>query len=223
MFVGGHRGQIANSQGYSDNEAGYLGACVIGFGLLGAGIAGVYVDIKKQFIAMLRVNMLGATAGALAFVFFLQPGAFLKLAIPLGVIGLFGFGMLPTGLELAVEATYPVSPGTSAGFLWMTGQILGVIFILVSDAIKGTGRCFPDLPPANFTNYTCPYVVNGTVVFDAYDDMTNPCWLVAAFASAALLLTFFIRTPYKRLEFERQQIGKDIIVTIENNPVNHLA
>lgn len=59
------------------------------------------------------------------FQFFLQITRFRHLpvltAICIGLFGSFAFGLLPIGLELAVECTYPVAEATSSGLLWMSG------------------------------------------------------------------------------------------------------
>lgn len=38
-----------------------------------------------------------------------------------GLIGLFSFGIYPIGVELAVEAIYPVGVATSSGLIMMSG------------------------------------------------------------------------------------------------------
>ena len=37
------------------------------------------------------------------------------------LFGFFGLALLPVGLELGVECTYPVAEATSAGLLWLVG------------------------------------------------------------------------------------------------------
>lgn len=51
--------------------------------------------------------------------------------------GFFSFAVLPTALELGVEITYPVSEATSSGFLWLSGQLFGILFIVGMNAMKG--------------------------------------------------------------------------------------
>lgn len=52
---------------------------------------------------------------------FLVPYQRALVAISTGLFGLFGVGAYPIGLELAVEATYPVEESISTAFIFMSG------------------------------------------------------------------------------------------------------
>jgi FLVCR family MFS transporter 7 len=44
---------------------------------------------------------------------------------------------LPCALEYMVLITHPVSPEISSTVCWTVGQLLGAIFIIIMDALKG--------------------------------------------------------------------------------------
>lgn len=49
-----------------------------------------------------------------------------------------------------VEITYPVSPEVSSTLCWAGGQLLGAVFIIIMDALKGGWQGeSEDQPPAN--------------------------------------------------------------------------
>ena len=59
-----------------------------------------------------------------------------SIAVALAVFGACGFAIIPVCMELGVESSYPVPEGTSAGFLWLSGQVFGIVFIVVMDALR---------------------------------------------------------------------------------------
>lgn len=53
---------------------------------------------------------------------FMVPGQPELVATFTGLFGFFGVGAYPIGLELAVEATYPVEESISTAFIFMSGK-----------------------------------------------------------------------------------------------------
>lgn len=43
---------------------------------------------------------------------------------------------MPVGLEWLVEVTYPASPEAGSTICWAGGQLLGGVFIVISDALE---------------------------------------------------------------------------------------
>lgn len=62
------------------------------------------------------------------------------------LLGAASFSLLPTALEYLVEVTYPVAPEISSTICWCWGQVLGAIFIIIMDALKGG---WPGQPAGN--------------------------------------------------------------------------
>ena len=50
--------------------------------------------------------------------------------------GIFSFGYYTMGLELNVEATYPVDQVMGTAMIFASGQIHGSIFIVISSALE---------------------------------------------------------------------------------------
>ncbi|KJE90576.1 hypothetical protein CAOG_01874 [Capsaspora owczarzaki ATCC 30864] len=168
--------QIVHPQGYTDDDAGIFGAALIGAGLVGAGISGPLIDKTKAYRPVLRGCFILATASFVGFALSARPDEYVLVAVTCGLIGFFCFPLLPTCLELAVEVTYPVSEGTSASFMWMAGQALGVVFIFIMDAMR-TG---------------------------AEEDMTNALWFAVGVVGATLIPVFLFKGEYRRLNMERE-------------------
>jgi hypothetical protein len=84
---------------------------------------------------MIRGTFVCATATFFLFVFANKPDQRGLVTLACGAMGFFAFAVLPIALELGVETTYPVNEATSAGFLWIAGQIFGIIFILLMECV----------------------------------------------------------------------------------------
>lgn len=186
--------QIVAPNGYNDDDASIFAACLIGAGLVGAGVAGAVLDKTKAFLPMIRITFIAATASFIFFALVNKESHKAQLAIASGVMGMFCFAVLPIALELGVECTFPVSEGTSAGFMWISGQFFGTIFILLME--------YPLLGQERWVNTT--NATDNSTTGKKYPDMQNSCWFlvgVGAFASIMLLL---MRTEYRRQAFDAQ-------------------
>ena len=171
------------------NAAGNVSAVVIGVGMLGAAISGVYVDKTKRFTSTLKLLFLIGTLASIAvrpcasgptpspqpqFVFALQYGsytiimccsAFLGAPLPITPAltppGLAAFAILPVALELSVECTYPVNEGTSAGFLWVAVQLLSIGVVSVMGALEGSrGAAAIPMIPAHLFAHVCLHLMD---------------------------------------------------------------
>ncbi|KAJ3125571.1 hypothetical protein HK101_005908, partial [Irineochytrium annulatum] len=123
--------------GYTEDDAGNLGIVAIVLGIVSAGILGPLLDRYGAHKIVLKVLPFIAVGGCVLFYFGLGAN---NLQAPLyaGAVlfGLGGFPIMPLCLELAVEATYPVGEGLSSGLLWTGTQIMGVILLVVSNALR---------------------------------------------------------------------------------------
>ena len=54
------------------------------------------------------------------------------------ILGATSFALLPVALEYLVEITFPVSPEITSTTCWVGAQLLGGVFIIIMDALKGT-------------------------------------------------------------------------------------
>eukprot|EP01135_Chromosphaera_perkinsii_P001434 Nk52_evm2s169 gene=Nk52_evmTU2s169 len=180
-------GQIANPQGYSDSESGLMGALLLGGGVIGSAILSPVVDRTKKYKTVLKVCFAIGTAAGIWFACVMKPGNLIQLYISCLIIGVCAFIVLPVTLELGVESTYPVAEGTSAGFLWMSGQIFGIILIFTADALKG---------PYSNTSGECNENAGG--------DMTDSLWAMSGFFVAGCVIVMFFNSDYLRVQAENR-------------------
>lgn len=183
--------QILCFNGYSNFISGLFGALFIVFGFIGALLCGLYVDRTKKFTEVVKICF---ALTALTVTAFAVASNFKKMAPLLGVIcsvlGFFGFAIYPIAMELAVECSYPVGEGSSTGLAFISGQVQGLIFMVL------------------FQSLTKPYAAPplsscGMNQIEIYD------WSVATLVMAgictvgACVFIIFFHTDYKRLKAER--------------------
>ncbi|KAK7479160.1 hypothetical protein BaRGS_00029601, partial [Batillaria attramentaria] len=128
--------QILCPRGYSNDFSGLCGALLIACGVVGAGVTGALVDKTKRFEEVAKSCYVVAL---FAGIIFTEVCRYRHLEIPIalsvGVFGFFGFGSYPVCMEMAVEITYPVAEATSSGLLFISGQIQGLVYMLVAQKI----------------------------------------------------------------------------------------
>uniref|UniRef100_A0A3P9L6L8 Solute carrier family 49 member 3 n=1 Tax=Oryzias latipes TaxID=8090 RepID=A0A3P9L6L8_ORYLA len=181
--------QVLCVRGYTNDFAGLCGALFIVFGIVGAGALGLYVDKTKKFIEATKINM-GLTALAcVAFsVVSLMPRQKFAVAAVCSLFGVFGFSIYPVAMELSVECSYPVGEATSAGLVFVSGQVQSVLYIIVLQAL--TTR-LADSPQS-----TCG---------DATFSWRVPLMVMAGLCSffSCIFIVFF-HSRYRRLEAEQE-------------------
>ncbi|XP_074641190.1 solute carrier family 49 member A3-like isoform X2 [Tubulanus polymorphus] len=123
------------------------------------------------------------------------------IAASISTFGFFGFAVYPVVLELGVECTFPISEGTSGGLINMSGQIIGVIIMVV------VGIVTPKLPESQRI-YSCFTGKKSIVPLDF--TYTNIGLSVLA-VFGACVFTIFFKTIYRRLRAE-QQVAADKIL-----------
>ena len=63
--------------------------------------------------------------------------------VVLSLLGAASFSLVPVALEFVTEITYPVSPEIASVVCWSGGQLLGGIFIVVSDKLTDGAKGGP--------------------------------------------------------------------------------
>jgi len=123
--------------GYSEDDTSLFLAVLVGVGLVSAGVTAPILDTYHRYKEVYVFAFILATIAFLwfALVMMLSPQPAGMVFPPLILLGIAAFTILPTALELSVELVYPVSAATSAGFLWMAGQILGIISLFISNYV----------------------------------------------------------------------------------------
>jgi FLVCR family MFS transporter 7 len=106
--------------GYTEDQSGILGISTVVSGLVSAGLVGLYVDKTGKHQIMIQLCSLTAFIGSIFFFLGAKPNAYHFLILGSTILGAGGFPIIPMAMELGVEATFPVSEGTSTGILLLT-------------------------------------------------------------------------------------------------------
>ncbi|KAM4622164.1 solute carrier family 49 member A3 [Polymixia lowei] len=184
--------QILCVRGYNNDFAGLCGALFIVFGIIGAGFLGLYVDKTKKFIEAIKINMSLSALACIAFSVVSQiRQQKVAVAAACSLFGFFGFSIYPVAMELSVECSYPVGEATSAGLIFISGQVQSVLCIVLLQALT------TQMADSPFS--TCSAGGDSAL-----------SWRVSVLVMAALCSVFscvfviFFNTRYRRLEAEAQ-------------------
>lgn len=126
---------ILSPRGISSVQAGLIGGLLVVAGLVGAIVLPLISDQLRKRVPVLVWSLLAALPGFLGLTFFKSYG---WLLVSASVMGFFVMGMGPVGFQYGAEVAYPVPEGTSYGILMMMGQISGIIFIYLMDALRSS-------------------------------------------------------------------------------------
>lgn len=133
--------QIVEPRGFNSEQAGIIGACMMGGGIIGAIILPLLSDHFRKRKPFLTICMAFLVPG-LAGLTFAQNYALLLVSS--FVLGFFIMSAGPIGFQYAAEISYPAPESSSQGLLLLAGQISGIIFIFAMDTFRtGTGAMTP--------------------------------------------------------------------------------
>jgi len=127
---------ILGPRGFTAEQAGITGGLMIIGGIFGALIIPILSDRRKKRIPFILIALAGSTIGLAGITFATN---YPLLLVSGTVFGFFLLSSGPIGFQYGAEVTYPVSEGTSNGFLLMMGQVSGIAFIFGMDAFKAAG------------------------------------------------------------------------------------
>ena len=128
--------QIMTPYGFSETESGIAGAVLILVGLVSAAVTSPIMDRTKAYLPFIKTAVPLIALCYLAFVWAPGTRGLAALYIILAILGAGSFSLVPVALEWLVEVTWPVGPEAGSTICWTGGQLLGAIFIVVSDALK---------------------------------------------------------------------------------------
>jgi len=120
-------------RGFTTIEAGTIGGVMILSGIMGAFIMPLLSDYFRKRKPFIILAIIGATFGLAGITF--ATGYWL-LMFSGAVLGFFLLSAGPIGFQYGAEITYPISEGTSNGFLLLMGQISGIALIFGMDCFK---------------------------------------------------------------------------------------
>jgi cyanate permease len=124
---------IVMPRGFTPVQAGILGGLMIAGGIVGAVIMPLLSDFYRRRILFIIVALTGATLSLVGLTF---ASSYAVLLTSGAVFGFFLLSSGPIGFQYGAEITFPVSEGTSNGFLLLMGQIAGIAFIFGMDSFK---------------------------------------------------------------------------------------
>lgn len=129
--------QILTPYAFSETQAGIAGAVLILVGLATAAVTSPLMDRNTN--AHLPFIKCAVCLIAICYLVFIWAPPTRSLAAPytvLAVLGAASFSLVPVALEWLVEVTFPVGPEAGSTICWTGGQLLGGVFIVVSDGLK---------------------------------------------------------------------------------------
>ncbi len=135
--------EILIPRGFTSVQAGMTGGLMIAGGILGALIIPIMSDHYRKRTPFIIAALAGSTLSLVGITFASGYAMVLISAIA------FGFFMLssgPIGFQYGAEITYPVSEGTSNGFLLLSGQLSGILFIFGMDGFKSSSTGSMTMP-----------------------------------------------------------------------------
>lgn len=147
--------QILQPYSFTEDEAGISGALLIAVGLVASAITSPIIDKTKSYLLACKVLVPVIAVCYLAFTWAPQTRTIVAPYAILSLLGAASFSLVPIVLEYLIEISHPVAPEVSSTISWTSGQFLGGIFILISDALRapgpndGTADDHTDRPPGN--------------------------------------------------------------------------
>nr|AFU35568.1 major facilitator superfamily transporter [Epichloe bromicola] len=127
--------QIMIPYEFNDDEAGIGGAILIVVGLLFSAVTSPIIDRTKKFLLALKLFMPVIGICYLAFVWMPETRHVAGPYAVLAVLGAASFALVPIALEFLTELGHPLSPEVTSTTAWAGGQLLGAIFVIISDAL----------------------------------------------------------------------------------------
>ncbi|MDD8027537.1 MAG: MFS transporter [Acidobacteriota bacterium] len=124
---------IVRPRGFTIAQAGQVGGLMLIGGILGALVMPILSDKFRRRKPFIVLAVAGLLPGLVGLTFASNVGLVMLSGF---IIGFFLLSAGPIGFQYAAEITHPAPEGTSNSLLLVAGQVSGIIFILVMDALK---------------------------------------------------------------------------------------
>ncbi|HVP18579.1 MAG TPA: MFS transporter [Spirochaetia bacterium] len=125
--------EIVGPRGFSTSQAGLAGGLMLIGGIVGAFILPIISDTVRRRKPFVIIALVGLIPGLLGVTF---ATSYWLLLVASFVFGFFLLSAGPVGFQYGAEMTLPAPEGTSNTLLIVAGQISGIIFIFLMDALK---------------------------------------------------------------------------------------
>ena len=119
---------MLSPRGISIDQSGLIGGIIIVAGLVGGVVIPLLSDKLKKRRIFLTISVLSALIGMVGLSYI---NNYIALLIFAGITGFFLMGAGPMIFQYGTELAYPTPEGTAYGLLMGSGQVSGIIFILL--------------------------------------------------------------------------------------------
>lgn len=126
---------ILMPRGITSMEAGIIGAAFVLAGVLGAIILPIISDKAGKRIRFFVVAICALVPLYLGLTFV---EGFIPLTVIAATAGFLIMGVAPILFQHGSEVAYPIQEGTSLGMILLMGQISGVLFVFLFEALSGS-------------------------------------------------------------------------------------
>lgn len=128
--------QILYPYNFSETSAGIAGGLLIIVGLVTSAVTSPLIDRSHAYLFAIKLLVPITGACYLAFIWAPPTRSLAAVYTILSILGAACFSLVPVVLEYMCEITHPVSPEVTSTICWSGGQLLGGIFIVISDALR---------------------------------------------------------------------------------------
>ncbi|KAF9464950.1 major facilitator superfamily domain-containing protein [Collybia nuda] len=186
--------QVMQPAGYSADESGFMGACLLLSGIVAAIITAPLFDrVFTHHLALTAKILVPILAGAwLSLIWAVKPNNTGGLFAIMALIGICSVVILPVGLELGCELTR--NANASSALLWFSGNLCAFVFILSEGALRASPKADPPL------NMRRALIFNGTIIM----------------ISAASVL--FLQGRQARKELDEQKVQRSLEIRRMEQP-----
>eukprot|EP01083_Nonionella_stella_P013459 37880_1 len=123
--------QYTACYGYTTDDAGNFGGLLVAGGLVGAVVAGVFMEIFHEYRLILKSFTFLAIVMLGMLLWQLSPHNLVPVMVLFGGFGFMAIPIVAVTFEAAAECTYPVNEELSSALLMTSGSVFGIAFILV--------------------------------------------------------------------------------------------
>ncbi|HVO38454.1 MAG TPA: MFS transporter [Spirochaetia bacterium] len=125
--------EIVGPRGFSTAQAGLSGGLMLIGGVAGAAVIPLISDSMRRRRPFVIIALVGLLPGLLGVTF---ATTYWLLLVSSFVFGFFLLSAGPVGFQFGAEMTLPAPEGTSNTLLLVMGQLSGIVFIFLMDALK---------------------------------------------------------------------------------------
>ncbi|KAJ7183293.1 major facilitator superfamily domain-containing protein [Mycena filopes] len=194
-------GQIMAPQGYSDHDAGLMGATLLLCGIATAAVTAPLFDrVFTSHLARTTKSLVPiVAAGWFSLIWAVRPHNTAALFVIMAVIGAASLTLLPVALELGCEVTRNAQ--ASSALLWFTVNLFEIIFVQVQGALRAG------------TNGKPPLNMHRALIF-------NGAFVLAGSASVFILRGKQVRTELDEQMHQRSRQPEVQLQPVSSNMVN---